>query len=349
MKKIKFAIIGCGKIGNRHAPKLKAIEDAELVGVCDIIPERAQKLGEEMGCSWYSSMNELLEKTDPDYVNICTPSGLHAEHSIFALNAGKNVLCEKPMALSEKDAVKMVDAAKKNNRSIFVVKQNRYNPPVKLAYKLAKEGKLGKPLKCVVNVYWNRDDAYYDSEPWRGTLNLERSTLFSQVSHFADLMLMFMGRPVEVYGKMDRKNHEHIEIDDTGIIVSQFENGAFGGINYTMCAVGGNFEGSITLFFSKGTIKIGGEYINKIEHFKVEGMDSYELEGEMPEANNYGTYRGSASNHENVFKAIIAKENNGEKDADLIENLVTGEEAIMGIRFMEKAVESSQKDEPIKI
>lgn len=339
MKTIKFAVVGCGKIGTRHAEKLPGVEGAELVAVCDSIPERAQAIAKEKNIKSYASIEELLGETDADYVNICTPSGLHARHAIAALSAGKNVLVEKPMALSEEDAREMVDAARKNNRRIFSVKQNRYNPPVKLAWDLARQGTLGEPLLCVANVFWHRDDAYYRSESWRGTRDLEKSTIYSQASHFADLFLMFMGKPKRIFSLMGNKTH-NIEIDDTASVTAEFENGAFGNLNYTMCAAKKNVEGSVTLFYEKGTIKIGGGYLNTIEYFDVVGMDSYTLEGSEAKPNDYGTYQGSASSHEYVFKALVDKENGN--DNDLTARLVTGEETIPLIRFFDKAVESAE-------
>lgn len=341
MQPVTFAIIGCGKIGTRHAAKLQTVAGAKLAAVCDIIPERSQSLGQQYGCLSFASLQDLLAGCDVDYINVCTPSGLHTQHSITALNAGKNVLCEKPMALKESDAHEMVEAARRNKKSLFIVKQNRFNPPVALVSRLAKNGILGKPLLCVVNMYWSRDNAYYASESWRGTHEFERSTLFSQVSHFADLMLMFMGKPKTVYAMMGTKNHD-IEIDDTGIVTVEFQNGAFGSLNYTTCAAQKNLEGSVTLFYTNGTIKIGGEHLNAIEHFNVNGMDSYDLGESTPDGNDYGTYKGSASNHDSVFKAIVAMEQKDDRSKDFIEKLVAGEEGVVGVRFMEKAVESAQ-------
>lgn len=338
MKTIKFAVVGCGKIGARHAEKLRAVEGAELVAVCDIIPERVEVIAKKHNVKAYAAIEEMLEETDADYINIVTPSGLHAKHAIQALEAGKNVLVEKPMALNEADARRMVDIAKKNSRSLFSVKQNRYNPPVKFVGDLARSGKLGKPLMAAVNVYWNRTNDYYRSEPWRGTRQFEKSTIYSQASHFADLLLMFMGKPKRIFSLMENKTHQ-IEIDDTAIVAVDFKNGAFGSLNYTMSTAKQNVEGSIALFYEKGSIKIGGEYLNTIEFFNVEGMDSYKLEGAPTEANDYGSYRGSASNHQYIFKAIVDEENG--LDNDLTKRLVTGEETIDLIRFFDKAVESA--------
>jgi len=343
MEQVKFAILGCGNIGSRHAAKLQGVVNARLVGVCDVMPDRARALGEQYHCPHFLSLEELIKNTDADYINICTPSGLHAEHSISSLEAGFNVLCEKPMALSVADARRMVDAAHRVNKSLFVVKQNRYNPPVRYIASLIEQGKLGRPLMSTINMYWNRTDAYYASEAWRGTQKFERSTLFSQVSHFADLMIYFMGKPIRVAAFMGRQNHDAIEIDDTGVVSIQFQNGAIGSLNYTTCATEKNFEGSITLIYSEGTVRIGGAYLNEIEYFQVNNIEKPEYQSAPLEVNDYGAFKGSASNHENVFRAIVAKETNNKEEADLVSILASGESGVTGVEFMEGAVEAAEQ------
>ncbi len=337
MKTINFAVLGCGKIGMRHAEKLNGTDYVKLVSVCDVVSERALALSGKYVCRPYFNLESLLKDTDIDFVNICTPSGLHSEHAIKCLNAGKNVLCEKPMALTLKDAKKMIETAKVNNRLLYVVQQNRYNPPVKLVKRLIQEGKMGEPIMCIVNMLWNRNDEYYKSDSWRGTLALDGGTIYTQASHFVDLMLMFMGKPKSVHSLMGTKNHA-IEIEDTGVINVAFQNGSFGSVNYTTCAQKKNFEGSITLIFSKGTVKIGGEYLNTIDYLVVEGVDSFQLEETGSSANDYGTYRGSMSNHDKIFKDILEKQNNQDKPT----NLVFDEDAFQTIGFIEAALDSAR-------
>lgn len=343
MKEVRFAVLGCGKIGTRHAAKLKEVEGARLVAVCDVVPERADELAREYACRSYHSIDELLKDQEADFVNVCTPSGLHAEHTIAALNAGKHVLCEKPMAIKTADALRMVEAAKVQQRKLYVVKQNRYNPPVKLVSRLLREGKLGRPLACVVNMFWNRDEDYYKNDSWRGTLALDGGTLYTQASHFVDLMLAFMGPPTMLAAFVGTQNH-HIEVEDTGVIAVEFENGALGSFNYTTCVKSKNFEGSIFFIGTKSTIKIGGEYLNTIEHFDVEGVPNYELEPTTAGANDYGTYKGSMSNHDKVFQAVVAAMNGTAGG----EELVSGEEAVLSVRFMEKAFESAKTGQKIR-
>lgn len=337
MKTVNFAILGCGNIGSRHADKIKDTDYIKLVAVCDVIKEKADDLAQKHVVKAYYSLDELLKDNSIDFINICTPSGFHAQHSITCLNAGKNVLCEKPMALTVGDAKRMVDVANSVGKLLYVVKQNRYNPPVKLVKQLIDENKLGKPIMCIVNMLWNRNDDYYKSNDWRGTLNLDGGTIYTQASHFIDLMLMFLGRPKSVFSLMGTKKH-NIEIEDTGTITSEFENGAYGIVNYTTCATEKNFEGSITLIFENGTIKIGGEYINTIDYFKVIGVDNYELEVTNISANDYGTYKGSMSNHHQIFKDIL-KHLNGEGEGRLVHD----NDAILTISFIEAALKSAKE------
>ncbi len=342
MNEVKFAILGCGKIGSRHAEKLQKVGGARLVAVCDVISERAETIAKKHGVVAYNQIEDLLKDEAVDFVNVCTPSGFHPEHSIAALNAKKNVLCEKPMAFTEKDARAMIDAAYKNQKFLYVVKQNRFNPPVKLVLKLLHERKLGKPIKCVVNMFWNRGEDYYRADAWRGTRLLDGGALFTQASHFVDLMLEFMGSPKSVYALMGTYK-QNIETEDTGVIAVEFLNGAIGSFNYTTCATHKNFEGSITLIGTEGTVKIGGEYLNTIEQFQVNGVKTYELE-EGAGANDYGTYKGSMSNHDKVFEGVVEAIQKGDHSNRF---LALDDHAIQAVRFMERAVESAQRREKV--
>ncbi len=338
---VRFAVLGCGQIGTRHIEKISQQDNMHVVAVCDIIPQRALDAGQRLHCPSYSQIDFLLQNPNIDFISVCTPSGLHAPHTIACLNAGKHVLCEKPMALNTSDAQKMIATASKNKRILYVVKQNRYNPPVKYVRQLISQGKLGKPLFAVVNVFWNRNDAYYQSALWRGTLDLDGGALFTQASHFVDLLLMFMGKIKKLTASMATLNHA-IEAEDTGAINVEFQSGALGSFNYTNCATKKNFEGSITLFFTKGTIKIGGEYLNTIDYFQVEGIDSFKLELTQTKPNDYGTYKGSMSNHHEVFKDIVQKIIFGKEP----ENLILGQEAIDTVKFIEEAIKSSGRKLP---
>ena len=192
-----FAIVGCGKIGIRHAEKLNNIEGAKLIAVSDNDEERAKNLANKFSCDYYINYNEMIKREDVDVVNICVPSGLHAEFSINCAKAKKHILCEKPMALSSYDAELMIKEAARNDVKLFVVKQNKFNPPIKLLKQNIEKNNLGKIYLINSNVFWNRGDDYYKQDSWRGTKKLDGGALFTQASHFVDLILWLVNDDVK--------------------------------------------------------------------------------------------------------------------------------------------------------
>ena len=208
----RFAIIGCGHIAQRHAEQIVAT--GQLVAVCDIVEEKARALANKYNARTYTTIENLLKNEKTDVVSICTPNGLHAIHSIAALQAGNHVLCEKPLAISVSDGKKMIDAAIASRKKLFVVKQNRYNPPVLLVKDLLKENKLGKMLSFQLNCFWNRPADYYRNS-WKGTMALDGGTLFTQFSHFIDLLYWFLGDVKKVIGW--RSNYVHKEVAELKI------------------------------------------------------------------------------------------------------------------------------------
>ncbi|MGC6415386.1 MAG: Gfo/Idh/MocA family protein [Bacteroidia bacterium] len=303
MKKLKFAIVGCGRIGQRHASHI--VNNGELAAVCDIIPEKAQEIAANYGAKVYNSIEALLEgEQDLDVVSICSPNGLHAAHSIAALNAGNHVLCEKPLAINVSDCGEMIKAAEKVNRRLFAIKQNRFNPPVRVVKEAIDSGKLGNILSIQLSCFWNRNENYY-SNSWKGTADLDGGTLYTQFSHFVDLIYWMIGdvKSVEAY----TGNYTHqgiIEFEDTGVVIMEFYNGAIGTINYTVNSYDKNMEGSLTIFGDKGTVKIGGQYLNELEYQSIKDFEIKDIPlGNKP--NNYGNYQGSMSNHDSVYQNLV--------------------------------------------
>jgi len=299
---VKFCIIGCGRIAGRHAEQIHRL--GQLVAVCDVVEERARELAAKYGADYYTSVDELLEgAARADVVAVCTPNGLHAEHSVKALNKGFHVLCEKPMALTVADCRDMIGAAEKAGRQLFIVKQNRFNPPVTAVKRLIGEGRLGRIRSLALSCFWNRDAGYY-ANSWKGTRRLDGGTLFTQFSHFIDLLYWIVGDIKEAQGYTANFAHPDIEIEDTGVVSVQFCSGAIGTINYTVNSHGRNMEGSLTLFGEKGTVKIGGQYLNELEYQDIEGYRIDDLPPGNP-ANNYGFYQGSMSNHDKVYARVV--------------------------------------------
>jgi UDP-N-acetyl-2-amino-2-deoxyglucuronate dehydrogenase len=309
-KQIKFAIIGCGRIAQRHAEHINNI--GKLLAVCDIITDKAAALAQKYNTNAYSSFGEMFAtEKDIDVVSVCSPNGLHAEHTIAALRSGFHVLCEKPMALSVQDCGEMIKEAEKANRRLFIVKQNRFNPPVVAVKSLIDEGRLGKIYSVQLNCFWNRNNEYYQNS-WKGTMSLDGGTLYTQFSHFVDLLYWLIGDVKDVNALTANYHHQGIiEFEDTGAVVLKFYNGAIGTINYNVNSYEQNMEGSLTIFGEKGTVKIGGQYLNELEYQKIEGYEIRNLPPGNP-PNNYGKYLGSMSNHDKVYKNIVEVfENNG--------------------------------------
>lgn len=304
MDKLKFAIIGCGRIAVRHAEQINRL--AVLTAVCDKVESNAVKLRQKYGSKVYIDYEDLLlNEKDLDVISVCTPNGLHAEHSIMAFRHGFHVLCEKPMAISVFDCGEMIKEAEKANRRLFVVKQNRYNPPVSAIKEALDANRLGKVLSVQLNCFWNRNMEYYTQSDWKGTKKLDGGTLFTQFSHFIDLLYWMFGdiRKVEAI----TKNFSHdkiIEFEDTGVVIVEFYNGIIGTINYTVNSFAKNMEGSLTIFGEQGTVKIGGQYLNELEYQNIKDYKIIDLPAGNP-PNNYGQYVGSMSNHDKVYENVI--------------------------------------------
>jgi predicted dehydrogenase len=309
MSDIKFAIIGCGRIAERHAVHISRM--GVLKAVCDIRSKKASDLASKYNATAYQDIDELLQKEkDLNVVAVCTPNGLHAKHSIMALNAGFHVLCEKPMANSVHDCGEMIKAAERANKRLFAIKQNRFNPPVAAVKEAIDKGILGKIYSIQLSCFWNRNDDYY-ANSWRGTTDLDGGTLYTQFSHFVDLLYWMIGDVKRAYALTANFAHKQtIDFEDTGVVALEFYNGALGTINYTVNSYNKNMEGSLTLFAEKGTVKIGGQYLNELEYQNVEGFEFKNIP-EGNKANNYGSYIGSMSNHDKVYENLISVLLNG--------------------------------------
>lgn len=334
---VRFGIIGCGRIANRHAEHI--LKQGSLISVCDIVTEKATLFSDKYGGKAYNSVEQMLasEVGNIDVISICSPNGLHAEHSILALNSGFHVLCEKPMAIKVVDCGRMINIAEKNNKRIFVIKQNRFNPPVEAVKKAIDEGKFGKIYSIQLNCFWNRNSDYY-SNSWKGTLNLDGGTLYTQFSHFIDLLYWMVGDIKKVFALTSNFAHENIiEFEDSGVVALEFYSGAIGTINYTVNSYERNMEGSLTIFAEKGTVKIGGQYLNELEYQNIEGFEIKDLpEGNKP--NNYGTYFGSMSNHDKIYENVINVLNHGKS---IVTNFYEG---MKTVEIIDKIYESAKKN-----
>jgi UDP-N-acetyl-2-amino-2-deoxyglucuronate dehydrogenase len=331
--KINFAVIGCGYIGKRHAEHISNL--GNLVAVCDINEGKAVQLSNYYNCKRYLSIDTLLDNSENiDVISICTPNGLHSEHTIKALCKNNHVVCEKPMALRSSDCKQMIKASKEHNKLLFIIKQNRFNPPIVALKKIIEEGRLGRIINVQLNCFWNRTDAYYLESDWKGNKTLDGGILFTQFSHFIDLLYWLVGDVNRVYSIAKNFLHpDTIEFEDSGVVALEFDHGAIGTINFTINSFNKNMEGSITIFGEKGTVKVGGQYLNVLEYQSIDNFVISDIPESRP-ANEYGFYQGSMSNHDKIYENVIYVLNNNGEIA------TTGEDGLKTVEIIEKIYSS---------
>ena len=309
MSKIKFGVIGCGHIGKRHATMVQLNEECELIAVCDSADESSLDLA-NINVPFYASAEEMLaDQPSIEVICVCSPNGLHAQHASLSLDHHKHVVVEKPLGLSRANCEQLIFSALNVSKNVFCVMQNRYSPPSIWLKDLVSSGKLGKIFQVQVNCYWNRDDRYYfkngKKHSWKGTSALDGGTLFTQFSHFVDLMYWVFGDVTNLQGKFNSFNHEHsTEFEDTGVVSFDFVNGGMGCLNYSTAVWDTNLESSITVIAEHGSVKVGGQYMNEVEYCHVKDYEFTALPPSNP-ANDYGHYKGSANNHPFVFENVV--------------------------------------------
>jgi predicted dehydrogenase len=306
-ERIRFAVVGCGHIGKRHIEMISRNPEAELVALCDRLPRALLNLDTlAVDCPFFSDLEDLLSANLPvDVLNICTPNGLHAPMAIRALNAGRHVVIEKPMALNTQDAGNILFTAERQEKRVFCVMQNRYSPPSVWIKDLIDSGKLGKLFLVQINCYWNRDEHYYQSDSWHGDKELDGGTLFTQFSHFIDLMYWLFGDIHDIHARFEDFNHRTLtDFEDSGVVSFEFLKGGLGVFNYSTSVCDKNFESSVTIIAEKGTVKIGGQYMNEVEYCRVRDYEMPVLPPTNP-GNDYGAYKGSAQNHHFVIDNVV--------------------------------------------
>ena len=340
---VRFGIVGCGHIAKRHAEHIIAHPEAELVACFDTNVQKGEAFANNFDITLFPDLESLLREETIDIVNVCTPNGSHHEVAIKALNSGKHSLVEKPMALHTKDCEEMIKASLINNKQLFVVKQNRYNPPVVALKQLIQENRLGQVYYVQVNCFWNRNKEYYLRSDWKGKKQLDGGTLYTQFSHFVDIFYYLFGDVdlSSISGITANVNHQDlIEFEDTGSFSFRFKSGALGSLNYTTSSFNKNMEGSITIFAENGTIKVGGQYLNTLEYQETAGFEIENIPSPN-KANDYGYYQGSMSNHDQVIGNVVNTLSGREK---IMTNAMEGLKVVEIIESMYAAAAKSKKD-----
>lgn len=304
-KKIRFAVVGCGHIGKRHAEMVVRDPGAELVALCDIRPK--EELGiEAYPVAFFSDMTSLLQSgLDIDVINICVPNGLHAEMAIQAIESGHHVVIEKPMALQVQDAERVLQTSLKYQKEVFCVMQNRYSPPSVWIKQMIDSGRLGKIYLVQLNCFWNRDERYYKPGGWHGDACLDGGTLFTQFSHFIDIMYWLFGDIQHIQARFADFNHQQLtDFEDSGLVTFEFVNGGMGCLNYSTAVWNKNMESCMLIVAENGSVKIGGQYMNEVEYCHIKDYEMPELAPTNP-GNDYGPYKGSAQNHNFVIRNVV--------------------------------------------
>jgi UDP-N-acetyl-2-amino-2-deoxyglucuronate dehydrogenase len=331
MKKIKFAVVGCGHIGKRHAEMISRNPAAELVAMVDIKPKHELGLG-SLEVPLFSSIDELFNSSlGVDVVNIATPNGMHAEHALNVLESKKHVVIEKPIALTKGDAEKIIYKSLQVHKNVFAVMQNRYSPPSEWIKTVIDQGLLGSIYIVQLNCYWNRDERYYIPGNWHGSKELDGGTLFTQFSHFIDILYWLFGDIENIQSRLYDFSHTTMtDFEDSGFVCFDFINGGSGVMNFSTSLWDRNLESSMTIIGEKGAVKIGGQYMDKVEYCHIKNYVMPELKPTNP-GNDYGAYKGSAQNHNYVIDNVIDVLNNraaittnaleGLKVVDIIERI----------------------------
>ncbi len=313
--KFRIAVVGYGRIGGRHAKIVAEHPETELSAVIEIDDEKRKKAEEEFNVPVFVNLSEFLEAAPAtDVVNICTPNGLHSEQAISCLRKAMHVVCEKPMGLSKANCEQVIFESLKVNKQVFCVMQNRYSSPSVWLKEILDEKRLGKIYMVQLNCYWNRGDAYFTGSDWKGSLELDGGPLFTQFSHFMDIMYWLFGDIDNIQARFANYNHQQtVEFEDSGFVSFEFTGnggtaeqvkGALGTLNYSISVDDCNLESSITIIAEKGTVKVGGQYMEEVEYCNIQNYEMPKLPPVNP-PNDYGPYKGSAANHHFTIQNVV--------------------------------------------
>lgn len=342
---MKYALIGCGRISPNHIAAALA-NNLEILAICDIEPdcmeEKALKFELSNDIKRYTDYREMLEKEKPELVAIATESGKHATIALDCIEAGCNIIVEKPIALSIEDATNIIEAARKKGVKVCANHQNRFNKSIKKIRDAYEKKRFGRLFYATAHIRWNRNWEYYSRAKWRGTWEQDGGALMNQCIHNIDLLRWMMGDEVdEVFAYTDKLNHEYIDAEDLGIALIKFKNGAYGIVEGTTDIYPKNLEETLYIFGEKGTIKAGGQSVNQIEvwNFADELDDSREVIQNYSEnpPNVYGF------GHTPLYADVI----------DAIENdrepLVSGEDGKRALELVLAIYQSAATGQPVKL
>ncbi len=308
---IRFAVVGCGHIGKRHAHLISGHPDCELVALCDVRPRAELHLELSEQIPWYNDLESLLaNEPTVEVVCICTPNGLHAPQALTVLQHRRHVVLEKPMALRRADCEAIIHRALNVGRQVFCVMQNRYSPAAAWLKKVMLAHQLGEIYQVQINCFWNRDDRYYllpdgRPHPWHGDAELDGGVLFTQFAHFIDLLYWIFGDITDISGRFANFAHADCHpFPDSGTVQFRLVRGGLGSLSFTTAVYDRNFQSSLSVIGSQGSVRLGGQYMNELTHCHIAGVPMPVLPAAVA-ANNYGPYQGSAANHHFVIQNVV--------------------------------------------
>ncbi len=338
-QKVRFALIGCGAIALKHVTALRRLEEAELVGACDKSPERAAAFGKQHNLPTFSDAKAMVEAVSPDVLNILTPSGCHTKDVLDLVSLNRHFVVEKPLGLRIDEIDRVLEECDKYGLKIFVVKQNRFNPPVRKLKEAIDKGRFKRLVLGTVRVRWRRDQAYYDQSPWRGTWAWDGGVLTNQASHHIDLLLWLMGDVESVIAKTSTRLAK-IEAEDTGVAILKFRNGALGIIEATTAVRPKDLEGSVSVLGEGGSVEIGGFFANELKTWAFSEPDAMDDDiwtkhARIPDA--------QAWSHSQFFSDVIHSLRGGGKA------LIHGLEGRRSIELINALYESADRNEEIHL
>ena len=301
---IRFVVVGFGHIGKRHADMVLANRECELVAIIDIDARLEQKAVETYKVPFFTSWQAFVASgIKGDVANIATPNGLHAQNALTAIEAGFHVVIEKPLALTTADCDTVLDTAKEYNRKVFCVMQNRYSPPMQWLKKLLTGDILGRIYIVDVHCYWNRDERYYTGDTWKGTDSMDGGTLFTQFSHYVDLVYWLFGDVTDITARFNNFNHNNvIGFEDSAAVSFGIKGGGRGTLNYTTSVWDKNMESTMVIVGEKGTVKIGGQYMDNVAYCHIK---DYDLQQQHDAAQvHVDGYNDAKANHYYVIENV---------------------------------------------
>lgn len=340
---MKYALIGCGRISPNHIEAAKN-NNLEFVAMCDILPEAMKEKSEKFGLrkvNHYTDYKEMIDKEKPELVAIATESGKHAQIALDCINAGCNVIIEKPIALSIADADAIIEAGHKAGVVVCANHQNRFNKSVQYIRKALEDGRFGKLSHGAAHVRWNRGKNYYEQAPWRGTWAQDGGCLMNQCIHNIDLLRWMMGNDVdEVIAYTDQLEHPYLEAEDLGMAIVKFSNGAYGLIEGTTNVYPKNLEETLYIFGEKGTAKAAGTSDNIIEEWNfADNSDDPEVVKKTYSENPPNVY---GFGHTPLYEDVIDSINTGR------EPYVTGEDGKRALEMILAIYKSAAEHRPVQ-